>query len=101
MKSFLQNNDIEMYLKNNERKFVITERFVRTLKNKIYKYMTSVSKNVCIDKLDGLGDKRNNTYYSAIKMKPVDVKSNTYIKPSKETNNAYPKFKIYCYNIKI
>ena len=74
MKSFLQNNDIEMYLKSNERKSFITERFVRTLKNKIYKYMTSVSKNVCIDKLDGLVDKHNNTYYSAIKMKPVDLK---------------------------
>ena len=74
MKSFLQNNDIEMYLKSNERKSFITERFVRTLKNKIHKYMTSVSKNVCIDKLDGLVDKHNNTYYSAIKMKPVDLK---------------------------
>ena len=51
MKLSLQNNDTEMYSTNNEAKSVITERFIRTLKNKIYKYMTSVSKNVYIDKL--------------------------------------------------
>ena len=51
MKSFLQNNSIEMYSTHNEEKSVITERFVRTLKNKIYKYMNSVSKNVYIYKL--------------------------------------------------
>ena len=52
MKSFLQNNDIEMYSIHNERKSVIAERFIRTLKNKIYKYVTSVSKKLYIDKLD-------------------------------------------------
>ena len=46
MKSFLQNNDIEMYLTHNEVKSVIAERFIRTLKNKTYQYMTSISKNV-------------------------------------------------------
>ena len=51
MKLFLKNNDIEMYSTHNERKSVIAERFIRTLQNKIYKYMTSVSKNVYIDKL--------------------------------------------------
>ena len=50
MKSFLQNNDIEMYSRHNEGKFVAAERFIRTLKNKIYKYMTLISKNVYIDK---------------------------------------------------
>ena len=50
MKSFLKNNDIEMYSTHNERKSVISERFIRTVKNKIYKYMTSVWKNVFIDK---------------------------------------------------
>ena len=53
--------------------------------------MTSISKNVYIDKLD---DKYNNTYHSTIKMKPVDVKSNTYINSSKEINDKDPKFKI-------
>ena len=52
MKSWLQDNDIEMYSTHNEGKSVAVERFIRTLKNKVYKYLTSVSKNVCIDKLD-------------------------------------------------
>ena len=54
MKSWLEKNDIEIYSTNNEEKSVITERFIRTLKNKIYKYMTSLSKNICIDKLDNI-----------------------------------------------
>ena len=56
--------------------------------------MTSVSKNVYIDKLDDIVNKYNNTYHSTIKVKPVDVKSNTYIDSSKETNDNNPKFKI-------
>ena len=67
-------NDIEMYSTLNEGKSVITERFIRTLKNKIYKYITSISKHVYIDKLDDIVDKYNNTYHSTFKMKPVDVK---------------------------
>ena len=87
-------NAIEMYSVHNEGKPVVAERFVTTLKNKIYKYMTSVSKNVYIDKLDDIANKYNNTYYSIIKMNLVDVKSNTYIDCSKEINDTYPKFKI-------
>ena len=83
-----------MYSTNNEGKSVIAERFIRTLKNKIYKYMTSISKNVFIDKLDDIVDKYNNTYHSTIKMKPVDVKSSKYIKSSKENNNRDPQFKV-------
>ena len=56
--------------------------------------MTSVSKNVFIDKLDDIINKYNNEYYKTVKMKPVDVKSNTYIESSKEINNKNPKFKI-------
>ena len=78
MKSFLQNNDKEMYSNHNERKYFVAERFIRTLKNKIYKYITSISKNVYIDKLNDIVNKYNNTYHRTIKMKPVDVKSNTY-----------------------
>ena len=52
MKSWLEINDIEMYLTHNEGRSVIAKRFIRTLKNKIYKYMTLVSKNVYADKLD-------------------------------------------------
>ena len=84
MKSWLEKNGIETYSTHNERKCVITERFIRTLKNKIYKYMTSVSKNIYIDKLHNIVNKYNNTFHSTIKMKPVDVKSNTYIGYSKK-----------------
>ena len=83
-----------MYSKHNEGKSVVAERFIRTLKNKIYKYMTSVSKNVYIDKLDDIVNKYDNAYHNTIKMKPVDVKSNTYIDFNKETNIKDPKFKI-------
>ena len=62
--------------------------------------MTSVSKNVYIDKLDDIVNKYNNTYHSTIKVKPIDVKSNTYIDSSKETNDNNPKFKIG-YNVRI
>ena len=72
-----------MYSTHNERKSVVAEKSVRTLKNKIYKYITSISKNVQIHKLDDIVNKYNNTYHSTIKMKPVDVKPSTYIKSSK------------------
>ena len=83
-----------MYSTNNEGKSVIAERFIRTFKNKIYKYMASISKNVYNDKLDDIVNKYYNTYHSTIKMKPVDVKSNIYIDSSKEINDNNPKFKI-------
>ena len=63
-------------------------------KNKIYKYMTSVSKKVDINKSDDTVNKYNNTYHSVIKMKFVDVKSSSYIDSSKEINDKNPKFKI-------
>ena len=94
MKSWLEKNDIELHSMHNERKSVIAERFIRTLKNKIYKYMISVSKNIYIDKLDDIANKCNNTYHSTIKMKPVDIKSSTYVDSNKEINSKNPKFKI-------
>ena len=78
MKSLLQDNNVEMYFLYNERKTVVAERFIGNLKNETYKYMTRVSKNIYIDKLDDIVNKYNNTYHSSIKTKPVDVKSNTY-----------------------
>ena len=63
-----------MYSTHNEVKSVVAERFIRTLKNKIDKYMTSISKHVYIDKLDDIVNEYNNTYYRTIKMKPIDVK---------------------------
>ena len=83
-----------MYSAHNEGKSVIAERFIRTLENTIYKYITSVSKNAYIDELDDIVNKYNNTHHSTIKMKSVDVKSNTYIDSSEENNENNPKFKI-------
>ena len=83
-KKWLKDNDIEMYSIHNEGKSVVAERFIRTLKNKIYKYMTSISKNVYIDKLDDIVNKYKNTYHRTIKIKHVDVKPSTYIDSSKE-----------------
>ena len=78
MKSWLAKKAIEMYSTHNGGKSDVAERFIITLKNKIYKYMTSVSKNVYIDKLDDIVNKYNNTCHSTIKMKPVNVKSDIY-----------------------
>ena len=83
-----------MYLTNNEGKSVVAERFIRTLKSKIYKYMTSTSKNVYINKLNDTVDKYNNTYPTTIKIKPIYVKDNTYINTDKEINDKDPKFKV-------
>ena len=79
VKKWLKDNNIEMYSIHNERKSVVAERFIRTLKTKIYKYMTSISKNVYINKLDDIVNEYSNTYHRTIKMKPVDVQDNTYI----------------------
>ena len=94
MKSFLTNYDIEMYSTHNEGKSIIAERFIRTSKNKTYKYMTSISKNVYIDKLNYIINNYINKNHNTTKMKLVDVKSNTYINSSKEINDKGPKYKI-------
>ena len=67
-----------MYSTYNEGKSVVAERFIRTLKNKIFKYMTAISKNVYIDILDDIVNKYNNTVHRIIKMKPIDVTSDSY-----------------------
>ena len=82
-----------MYSTNNEGKFVVAERFIRTLKNKMYKYMASISKNVYIDIFNDIVNKYNNTYHSTRKMKPLDL-NQTYINSSKKINDQDPKFEI-------
>ena len=79
IKSWLEKNDIEIYSTHYKEKSVITERLIRALKNKIYKYMPLVLKNVYIDKLNDTVNKYNSTYYGTTEMTPVDVKSNIYI----------------------
>ena len=83
-----------MYSTHKEGKSVVAERFIRAIKNKVYKYMTSISKNVYIDKLDDIIQKYNNKNHRAIKIKPIDVKDNTYIDFSKEVNDNDPKLKV-------
>ena len=73
-KKWLGDNGVEMYSTNNEGKPVIAERFIRTLKNKIHKYMTSISKNVYIDKLDDIVDEYKNTYHTSILKKELMIK---------------------------
>ena len=93
-KKRLQDNDIALYSIHNEGKFVVAERFIRTLKNKIYKHMTSISKNVYIDRLDDIVNEYNNMYHRTIKMKPIEVKDNTYINIGREVHEKDPKFKV-------
>ena len=83
-----------MYSTNNEGKFVIAERFITKLKNEIYKHMTSISKNIYIDKIDDIVKEYNNKYQTSIKMKLVDVMDNTYINFKKEINDKNPTFKV-------
>ena len=80
-----------MYSTYNEGKSGVT---VRTLKNKIYKHATPVSKNVSFDILDNIVDKYNNTYHNTIKMKPIDVTSNSYAEYNIDSNAKKPKFEI-------
>ena len=83
-----------MYSKHNEGKSVVAGRFIRILKNRVYKYVTSVSKNVYIDKLDEIVNKYNCTCNSTTKTKPVDVNSSTYFDFSVENNDKDSKFKV-------
>ena len=75
-KKWLSDNNIEMYSTYNVGKSVVAERFIRTLKNKLYKHMTATSKNVYYNVLDDVVSKYNNTKHSTIKMKLIDVKDN-------------------------
>ena len=75
-KKWLSDNDIITYSTYNEGKSVVAEKFIRTLKNKLYKHMTTTGKNVYYDVLDDEVNKYNNTKHSTIKMKPIDVQNN-------------------------
>ena len=92
-KDFLKINNIEMYSTYNEGKSVVAERFIRTLKNKIFKHMTAVSKNVYFDVLDDIIDIYNNTVHRTIKMKQIDVTSDSYAEYN-DSNITKPKFKV-------
>ena len=93
-KSFLKENDIEMYSTFNEGKSVVAEIFIKTLKNKIYKHVTAIGKNVYFNDLDDIIKKYNNTVHSLIKMKPKDVTDDSFVEYSEEANMKSPKFKV-------
>ena len=82
-----------MYSAHNEEKSVVAERFLRNFKNKIYKHMTAVSKNVYFNILDDIVDEYNTTCHRTINMKPIDVKSDSYGEYNEECNKKDPKFK--------
>ena len=83
-----------MYSTNNEGKSVVAKRFIRTMKNKIYKHMTAVSKNVYYDVLDDIVNEYNNTYHKTIVMKPIDVKNDSFAEYNEESNKRDPKCKV-------
>ena len=93
-KDFLKINNIEMYSIFNERKSVVAERFIRTLKNKIFKHMTTISKNVYFDVLDDVVNKYNNTVHRTIKMKPIDVTDDSFAEYNEEPNRKDHEFKV-------
>ena len=93
-KDFFKINNTEMYSAYNEGKSVVAERFIRMLKNKIFKHMTVISKNVYFDALDDIVNKYNNTVHRTIEMKPIDVTSNSYAEYNEDSNKRDPTFKV-------
>ena len=91
---FLKMNNIERYSTFNEGKSVVAERFVRTLKNKIFKHMTAISINIYFNVLGDIVNKYNNTVHRTIKMKPIDVTSNSFAEYNENSNKKNPKFKV-------
>ena len=83
-----------MYSTYSERKSVVAERFIMTLKNKIFKHVATVSKNDCFDVLDDIVKKYNNTIHRTIKLKPIDVTSDSYTEYNEDSNVTKPKFKV-------
>ena len=79
-----------MYSTYNEGKSVVAERFIRNLKNKIYKHMTAISENIYFNVLDDIVDEYNNTYHKTIKMKPVDLEDDSFAEYSEESNEKDP-----------
>ena len=86
-KDFLKINNIEMYSIYNEGKSVVVERFIRILKNKIFKHMAAISKNIYFDVLDDIVNKYNNTVHRTIKMKPIEVTDDYYAEYNEDPSN--------------
>ena len=93
-KHFLKINNIEIYSTYNEGKSVVAERFIRTLKNKIFKHMTAISKSVYFHVLDDIVNKCNKTVHRTIKIKPIDDMSDSYVNYNEDSNKKDHKFKV-------
>ena len=93
-KDFLKTNNIEMYSTYNEKKSVVAEAFIRTLKNKIFKHMTAISKSAYFDVLDDIFYKYNNAVHRTIKMKPIDVMGDSYAEYNEDFNKKDPKLEV-------
>ena len=92
-KEFCKKNKIEMYSTYSEGKSVVTERFIRTLKNKVFKHIRAISKNVYFDVLDDNVNKYNNTVHRTIKTKLIEVTVDSYAEQNENFNEKDPKFK--------
>ena len=99
-KDFLKINNIEIYSTYNEGKSVVAERLIRALKNKTFKHVTAISKNVYFDVLDDIANKYNSTVHKTIKMKPIDVTGDSYAEYNENFNKEDPKFKV-CDHVRI
>ena len=93
-KNFLKINNTEIYSTYNGGKSAVAQGFIRTLKIKIFKHMTAISKNVYFDVLDDIVNKYNNTVHRTIKMKSIDDTSNSYAEYNEGSNRKDPKFKV-------
>ena len=92
--SEIYNNNTEMYSTHNEGKSVVAERFIKTLKNKVYKHMNYIGKNVYFNVLDDIVRKYNSTVHSSIKIKPKNVTDDSFIEYNEESNKKDPKFRV-------
>ena len=93
-KKWLSDNNIIMYSTYNEGKLLVDERFIRTLKNKLYTHMTAIGKNVYYEVLDDIVNEYNNTKHNTIKMKPKDVGNNNKRVYIDEHNEKRSRFKV-------
>ena len=93
MKSEIEESEIEMYLTHDEGKSFVAGRFIKTSKNEIHKYMTSISKNMYIDKLN-IVNKYNNIYHTTIKKNPSALNEAYILTLNKENNKEGSNFKV-------
>ena len=93
-KRFWKINNIVIYSTYNEEKAVVAERFIRTLKNKLFQHMIAVSKNVYFDVLDDIANNYKTTVYRSIKMKPIDLASDSYDKHNEDLMKEIPNLKL-------